>query len=489
MSMAPGLSSSGARIRGDDYQHLAGWIQVVEALLRGSGVERIGMEDPGHPGADDVTVYRSSGPNLFIQAKSAVDARNTASFEWFCEPSPAGGPSILQKFHRVWAAHAAGERPKLVLLTNRLLDGADPLLPLMDGRDGTIAARLAGMGPRTPSGEARRLVATHLQVTEDDLLEFLRDFRPIVGRLHNDLMEDARTRMYAAGMRRDDESVRRGVDLVHDWVTSGERRIRALDELQTEVQALGLADHQASGILLIQALDRHPSPTNSSVVIDWVDHFAGDEPRVRRELTDPALWNTQFRRDLRLAAQQLRSQGHRSILVDGHARLPTWFAAGIELGQTASFEVVCMQRGTPWPSTGAVTPFALTTAHDEHLGNGDALAVAVSISQEITGDVLRYVRNSLPGVGRYLSLVPSSGPGGQAIQGEAEARGCALAIRDHVRELARSTRPSILHLFLCCPRGIALLLGHAWDRVPTTQLHEDLNFNPRGYLPSYLIPN
>ena len=485
--MASGLSSSGARIRGDDYQHLAGWIQVVEALLRGSHVERIGIEDPGHPGADDVTVYRDPGPHLFLQAKSAVDARRAASFEWFCQPSAAAGLSILQKFHRVWASHASGARPKLVLLTNRPLDRGDPLLPLMDGRDGTIGVRLAGMGARTPAGEARRQVAAHLQISEDELLDFLRDFRPIVGRLHNELIEEARLRMTVAGLRRDDEAVRRGVDMVHDWVTSGERRIRTLDELRTEVQALGLADHQASGLLLIQALDRNISPTSSSVAIDWVDHFAGDEPRVRRELTDPALWNTKFRSDLRTAAQQLRAQGHRSVLVEGHARLPTWFAAGIELCQTAGFDVVSIQRGTPWPSSGPVTPFGLRLAHDEHLGNGADLAVGVAISRDLALDVLPYVRDRLPSVGRYLSIEPAAGPGGQAIPGESEARGCALAVRDQVRDLARLARPQTLHLFLCCPRGIALLLGHAWDRMPLTQLHEDLS--TRGYLPSYLVPN
>ena len=486
MSLAFRLSSSGARIRGDDFQHLAGWVQVVQALFRGSNVEKIGIEDPMQPGADDVTVYRSPGRSLFLQAKSAVDARQPASFRWFCDPSDAGGPSILQKFYRVWSNCASTARPKLVLLTNRPADCDDPLMRLRDGRDGTIAARLTGVAPGGAAGRARDDLIAHLGVTEEELIQFLGDFRPDVGRLDDDLKDQARYCMYAAGLRGDDEAIRKGVDMVHDWVTSGERRVRTLDQLRAEVGALGLGDHMGTGLLLIQALDRVRLSSSASVTIDWVDHYRGDEPRVRRELTDPTLW-MQFRRDLRDAAQSLRAQGHRSVLVEGCARLPTWFAAGVELCQTAGFDVVSLQGGIPWPSSGPVAPFPLAEAHDQQLGSGPDVAVAVAISGEIAVDVLPYVRTALPSVGRYVSLVPLAGPSGNVIAGQDEARACAISVRDRVRELSRSARPRTLHLFLCCPRGMALLLGHWWDRMPLTQLHEDMS--SRGYLASYLIPN
>lgn len=487
--MSSGLSSSGARIRGDDYQHLAGWIQVVTALNRGSGVERIGIEDPGHPGADDVTVYGSSGPTLLVQAKSAVDARPLASFSWLCELSDRGGPSILQKLHRAWSADGLTVRPKLRVLTNRPGDPSDPLLPLRDGQDGTIAVRLSSAAAGGPIGLARRKLAEHLAVTEPDLLTFLRDFRFITGRLRDDLAAEARPWMTAAGLRQDDEALRKGIDLVHDWVTSGERRVRTIEDLRLEVAALGIADHPASGLLVLQALDRSPLADGSAVAVDWVDHYQGDEPRVRRELTNPGLWNTQFRGDLQQAAQRLRSQGHRSVLVEGHARLPTWFAAGVELCQTAGFEVVSFQRGELWPSRGSHGVFDMQPVNETALGSGADFAVAISVSQEITADVLAYVRQTLPSVGRYLALAPVAGPSGQVIRDESEARACAVTIRDRVRGLAREQHGGQLHLFLCCPRGVALLLGHLWDRMPTTQLHEDLGGRGHGYVPSYLIPN
>ena len=51
---------------------------------------------------------------------------------------------------------------------------------------------------------------------------------------------------------------------------------------------------------------------------------------------------------------------------------------------------------------------------------------------------------------------------------------CALAIG--IREAARRAvrGHSKVHLFLACPMGLALLLGHGWNRVAPTVVYEDL---------------
>jgi SMODS-associated and fused to various effectors sensor domain len=62
-----------------------------------------------------------------------------------------------------------------------------------------------------------------------------------------------------------------------------------------------------------------------------------------------------------------------------------------------------------------------------------------------------------------------------------------MAIRDEARKIATHFRPTKVHLFLATPAGLALLLGHLWDRMPDTQTYEDLA--SRGYQPAFLIPN
>jgi hypothetical protein len=74
----------------------------------------------------------------------------------------------------------------------------------------------------------------------------------------------------------------------------------------------------------------------------------------------------------------------------------------------------------------------------------------------------------------------------QAVTGPGHAVALAQAIRNQVRQLADASRTPRLHLVLACPAGLALLLGHRWNRVPTTQLYEDLGLGAR-YTPAFLL--
>jgi SMODS-associated and fused to various effectors sensor domain len=64
--------------------------------------------------------------------------------------------------------------------------------------------------------------------------------------------------------------------------------------------------------------------------------------------------------------------------------------------------------------------------------------------------------------------VPRAGSGRRMITSSAHATATAVGIRDLVRQLAREHGAQRLHLFLAVPHGLALLLGHLWDRMPPT---------------------
>jgi hypothetical protein len=58
----------------------------------------------------------------------------------------------------------------------------------------------------------------------------------------------------------------------------------------------------------------------------------------------------------------------------------------------------------------------------------------------------------------------------------ATANALATGMRDAVRRACRDTDK--IHLFLASPMGLALMLGHRWNRLRTTTVYEDLNHNP-----------
>ena len=487
--MSSFLSPSGARIRGDEYQHLIGWIQVVCAVLPNSNVIEVGIEDPDAGNADDVTIYKSSGPKEFFQIKSAVDGRETANIDWLIRPSKTGGPSIIKGLFDIWNQHnVSGSKLKITFFTNRPASADDNFISLRDGRNGTVVKRIKEGDPNSEIGRLRKRLITHLNTTEEECLSFLNDLSFRVGRLYDELRADARTLMYSAGFRYDEEAITLGESIVRSWVTNGKRRL-AITEVKDEVKGLLRMGETPSAALLIQAIDRDPMPETATIVLEWIDFFSGTEPRTRRALIDNALWNTKFKKEIQEAARILRSQGETRVLVKGYMRLPTWFTAGVELGRTAGFEEIASFQGDAlWSSKGEVIEYPVEIISNNKLSEKSELAVSIALSVDPTKDVINHLQKTSNDVGRYICIAPTVGVGNTVLQNERQVRQWAYNIRDEVRNISREYQPSKVHLFLSAPHGAVLLLGHLWDRMPPTQLYEDAGAIG-SYSPSFLIPN
>jgi SMODS-associated and fused to various effectors sensor domain len=112
--------------------------------------------------------------------------------------------------------------------------------------------------------------------------------------------------------------------------------------------------------------------------------------------------------------------------------------------------------------------------------------VVVAVAYDPSQAVRRYLQAAGLPVGMLATLSPAAGSSDQAVAGTGHAVALAQAIRNEIRRLADATHPTRMHLFLACPAGLALLLGHRWNRVPTTQLYEDLGVGSQ-YTPAFLL--
>jgi hypothetical protein len=215
-----------------------------------------------------------------------------------------------------------------------------------------------------------------------------------------------------------------------------------------------------------------------------VELFEGDEPAARRQLQDPAGWNAVLRPQLREAVEEIKRQGYRDVLVAGTMRLSTALTVGVELSDVAGFTVAIRQREQEWSSAGDRADVEL--ARDEvELGRGDELVVGISIAADLTADVVEYLKTAELPVRAFVNLSPARGVSRDAIGGADEARGYAYRLLDALRaEVGSGT--SRLHVFQACPIGFALLLGHVWNRLPETQLYDDLG-SGRGYTPTFQL--
>jgi SMODS-associated and fused to various effectors sensor domain len=481
-------SASGARLTGDDLQHAVAWHAALRTLVPHAGVRCVTVETAGAGNVDDVVVYKTSGPDEYIQVKATVAAKQPASIGWLTQLSRSGGPSILQRFYHTWNDLSRnGASPALMLITNRSIDPRDPILTLRDRND-RVTEHLRRANHATIVA-ARERLQQHLGIMSDELYDFLSHLQFRTDASEAGWRDRVAEISYAAGIRADEAAFRLGISEIREWVKTSRAEKRAAD-VDAAVDRLGIRTQDPFAILAIQTLDHDHDIQlqDASVVLDWVDRFRGDEERNRRGLKNPAEWEHVLRPQLMQTQRNLRLLGARRIMVTGRMRLPAWFAVGAIHQETAGFIVAKVQDGGLWTKpSNAVAPAAITFSEQiTDLRSGVTMALAVAISADPTDDIKRYfvsVDRSMP----ILTIGLPTGISNMSITGPDHAYAVALAVRNAARAIARTIHPPILHLFLAAPAGFALLLGSLWDRVPATQTYEDLSAD--GYEPAFLIPN
>jgi len=181
-------SSSGARIAGDDLQHLVVWYWCLRAIAEPDGIRSVAVEADDAGNVDDVVVRFADGKSKFIQVKATVASVNLASVEWLTDRPKRSGtgrrsPSLLQKLHKSWVDLG---RPAtgLELITGRPLDGRDPVLALIDRHNSIGTGLRRACSPVLTA--ARRGLAGHLGCAEEELCEFLDDLAIRVGQTESE---------------------------------------------------------------------------------------------------------------------------------------------------------------------------------------------------------------------------------------------------------------------------------------------------------------
>lgn len=470
----PVPSPSGARIAGDRYQWLVAWQACLTVLLdAASGAANlavsVGVEVDDAGNVDDVVIRRSRPPHSYKQVKYAVDSSTPVNGNYLTAASRTGGPSILWKIAAAWRQlTAAGEPVELAIVTNRAPDPADPLVSGRDARTRLLLPRASEGGPASARGKTRAAWAKAADLTETRLLELLTvlDFDLARDRMH--LEETVKQTMFAAGLRSNDLALAAAADWVAEQVVAGQRELD-LDAIQGAVSRLALRRGPTRTIVSVATLIPDRLAGQAVYAIDWVDRFDGPDAYAKRRPKAPATWQ-QLQADIEAIPARIGAASH--VAITGSFRLAPAFTVGAALRMVTSTDIAIMQRGTPWPSdaayTAPVTP--ASTAHD--IGQGQDVAIAIEVATTMTADVQTFLQDQHIPVGRLVVLGPPGGPRDNAVAGPEQACALAVGLRDAARRAAHGC-PRV-HLFLAVPMGLAVLLGHRWNRVAPTIVYEDL---------------
>jgi SMODS-associated and fused to various effectors sensor domain len=480
-------SPSGARVSGDAYQHTFTWLQALRLLRPGAGVVRIGLEVPGAGNVDDVVVYHERRPPKYHQVKFAQSQGDLLTYELFMAQSARSQQSLLQRFYASFQRLTEDEtRPDMALETNRWVDGKDPILAAVSGRAYKLIPRLRQPGPRSAAGRARAAWADHLGVDEETLFELLAHLEINPGRGSLDSLRRDCVDLHAdVGLRADFEALDVGVSEIGRMIGEGVREVDA-PGLREIVERRRLRADQRRATVVIEAIDHDPWPEAATIALDWVDMFEGEEPGSRCQLREPEGWNATLKPKLRQTVAALRQEGFNDVLVRGFMRLPLSFAVGYHFSDVAGFAVAMRQREGEWGTRGDRTAVSVCVTTTER-GGDDELAVGISVANDIGSDVLAFLDEVGLRVGRFVNLrIDARGAGRHTIADAGEARGLAQSLVDAVLDASRETRPAKVHLFMSAPNGLALLLGHVWNRLPKTVVYEHRGAG-RGYFATFRL--
>ncbi|MFD1147881.1 SAVED domain-containing protein [Saccharothrix hoggarensis] len=456
-------------------------MRVIGPERRFSQVE---VEINGVGNVDDVVLRSCTGePDIFAQVKWATNPADLVN-EGFLTATSGKGKSLLQKLYASYLTLSAnGATPALRLITNRALDRTDPLLGHVDGRTDLLMPYAEQVEQISTAGRAVERWADHVGASRPELLVMLEHLQFVTGRIVSAEEEHVRTLMVAAGLDGSDSALQHGLNIAEGWVTSGKRAVPEQD-IRSAVESLHPAP--PSAVLVVQAIDRDPHAEEATIALDWVHLFDGDKPQVRVQPRHASGW-ARMEQEIVDAAAALEESGWRSTVVRGAMRQATFFRVGAALPSVRGHTLRYLQGHHLWSTDARKVPIPVPQLQRQQLNLGPDLAVALGFAIDPTPAVIKFLqRNGIP-AHHLLTIQPGGGSDDQSIDGSEQAVTYAETIRNLVRaELDELPSAKRIHLFMAGPGGLALMLGHRWNRTRVTVAYEHLGMG-QGYTPAFEV--
>ena len=470
------------RNQGDDYQARFFWLCACRLFQPHTRVARVGYELDCIKSFDDVVVNYAEPLRVergdvvaadYYQIKFHVSQAGAFTCDALTDPAfiNASAVSLLKKIH---TAHkslvACGSGYRLIVLSPWPIHPDDPLAALVSNNGGELRLEvLLRGGPQSKIGKVRRKWKQHLNLADDEeLIEVLRPLRiyrdsPDLNGLNERLnlhLELAGFVPLEAGRMAHPYD-----DLIRKLKAQGSNEFTR-DQLQEVCEREKLwrgspRPDDDAGKIGIRSFMRFAEfmEDETEAMLDLVASFEGRF--IRQQEHWPQVIFPQVRDFLTKYARTAKPY---HLLLDTHSSVA--FAAGYCLEIKSGANVAPVQRvrngkvvWQPFPESAADsysgwTLSDISTASDEH-----DVAVAISITHDVFGDVRDFVSKELAQVRRILHCRAEPQPGNSSVRDGTHAVQLAQALTALFKQRSRDERAGTLHIFAAAPNAFMFFLG------------------------------
>lgn len=191
-----------------------------------------------------------------------------------------------------------------------------------------------------------------------------------------------------------------------------------------------------------------------------------------------------WRENLLTPMRRLESVAHRNfdrVRLAGSFRISTALCIGSIFRAVRGYEIDLETRDGIWSTdervgdVDATPPWQVT---EPSRPAGPRLTVVIGVLRDPLPDVLRHGQVSAAHQALHLQL-------NQAVENAVHIQSSVRLVKDAVARAVAKGGVSGIDLFFAGPASLAVALGHRWNGMPSTQLHE---FRPGdGYAPSAIL--
>lgn len=470
-----------ARIQGDNYQARWFWFQVCRLFSERTKVIRVGYEVNNVKSFDDVVVYydgmEDDDGNIlkaeYYQVKFHVTSAGAFTWENAINPSfiNATSVSILQRLKNAQSKYAPnGTEAHFILHSPWQIHPDDLLAKVHSQTDGRLDwHRLAEGGPKSQLGKLRAAWREHLEIdTDEELCTILRPLRIVQGRTLKEIGNALNDKLYRAGLATVDEE--RFINPYDDLA----RRLIELDKTEftrSDIESICKREKLWVGYSITEP-DTYRVGIRS--FLRWAENLE-DETDAMLDLTrwfngrsirSPDFWRQQIYPAVENFLSRTLRPGQRCHL-NLHTHTSITFAAGYCLNSKSGVDVALIQSTSsgraiwrPILNPNSEQYLTWTFRSNWILEDAQDVALALSVTHQVTPDIEVYIAQAGLKVRRILACTVGLQPNSQAVLDATHAKLLADQLSHHLRsDRTISERQGKLHIFAAAPNALVFFIG------------------------------